>query len=219
MNERNGWLTILFPFPKAKNKPSEKQVFPYALRDDFLSAAELSFYKTLVQALESVHVTICPKPGLQDVFHTSTSDKKSFYHFNNKIARKHVDFLVCDPRKMKPLLGIELDDASHNRQRRVERDMFVDQVFKNAGIPLVRFQAKKAYTIEEIQEKIKTTLSQRLRAEHQNESCGPPVCPKCKLPMVMRRAARGEKKGKSILGLQQLSSLQGNRSGYIDLML
>ncbi len=41
---------------------------------------------------------------------------------------------------MRPLVGIELDDASHRRARRQRRDRFVDEVFAAAGLPLQRFR-------------------------------------------------------------------------------
>jgi hypothetical protein len=44
---------------------------------------------------------------------------------------------------MKPVCGIELDDSSHARQDRVIRDDFVNQVFKNAGLPLNNILTKK----------------------------------------------------------------------------
>ena len=69
----------------------------------------------------------------------------------NKIDRKHVDFLLCNPRAVRPFLGIELDDKSHQRDDRQERDQFVDQVFAAVGIPLVRVPVKHTYSLQEVQ--------------------------------------------------------------------
>jgi hypothetical protein len=38
---------------------------------------------------------------------------------------------------MRPLVGGELDDRSHERASRQERDGFVDEVFRVAGLPLM----------------------------------------------------------------------------------
>ncbi|MCX6615698.1 MAG: DUF2726 domain-containing protein, partial [Acidobacteria bacterium] len=76
----------------------------------------------------STQATICPKVRLADVFFVSRPDKnRAFY---NRIIQKHVDFLACDPRSMKPLLAIELDDATHRHSDRIARDEFVDDVFQ-----------------------------------------------------------------------------------------
>jgi very-short-patch-repair endonuclease len=75
--------------------------------------------------------------------------------YYNKIDRKHVDFLLCDSASLKPVMGIELDDASHQRQDRIERDELVDKVFEQAGLPLRRAPARTAYTQQELEDLIR----------------------------------------------------------------
>ena len=41
--------------------------------------------------------------------------------------------------KTRPLVGIELDDSSHDRPDRRERDKFVDSVYSSACFPLCTF--------------------------------------------------------------------------------
>ena len=41
--------------------------------------------------------------------------------------------------------------GSHQRNDRQERDQFVDQVFKAAGIPLLRVPVKHTYSLQEVQ--------------------------------------------------------------------
>ena len=63
----------------------------------------------------------------------------------NRIHMKHVDFLICASDDMRPVLGIELDDKSHARKDRQERDTFVDSVFATAGLPILHVQAVGGY--------------------------------------------------------------------------
>jgi len=65
-------------------------------------------------------------------------------------AAKHVDVLLCGPATMRPLAGIELDDVSHVRPDRQERDVLVEKVFEAAGLSLVRFPAQRAYALAEV---------------------------------------------------------------------
>jgi len=51
---------------------------------------------------------------------------------------------------MDPRLAIELDDRSHQQADREERDAFVDEVFRAAGLPLVHIPAAKGYQVDEI---------------------------------------------------------------------
>jgi hypothetical protein len=51
---------------------------------------------------------------------------------------KHIDFLVCRADTTEPVLAVELDDRSHGRAGRVDRDAFLDGCLAAAGIPLLR---------------------------------------------------------------------------------
>ncbi|TWT86779.1 hypothetical protein Mal64_36090 [Pseudobythopirellula maris] len=56
-------------------------------------------------------------------------------------------------------MAIELDDASHRRKSRMERDAFVDSVFEQIGIPLVHIKAARSYDVRELH----TTLCEALK--------------------------------------------------------
>jgi len=80
----------------------------------------------------------------------------------NRIDRKHVDFVVCDAATMQPLLAIELDDSSHNSAKARETDAFKDEVFKAAGLPLLRVPAGYSYQSRDLQERIDGALRRTL---------------------------------------------------------
>ena len=202
--ENQGCLGFILPFinrfsPKTEDRMEE---LPYRVRDDFLSPAEFSFYKVLLSIVGN-HVCIQSKVRLADIFFVSQPDR-NFSYFA-KISQRHVDFLGCDPVTMKPLFGIELDDASHNRQKRKESDHFLDEVFKTANLPLLRIPAQKAYNTEEIGIMIKQFLRAAivLHPPEQQSSIQAkaiPICPKCGIPMVLRTVTKGEHTGKQFYG-------------------
>jgi very-short-patch-repair endonuclease len=178
------------------------QQLPYRLRDDFLSPAELSFYRVLQLAVRD-RATIVTKVNLADIFFVARPNENQLYR--NKIDRKHVDFLLCDLATMKPRCGIELDDSSHARRDRQERDEFVDQVFHVAGLPLLRFPARASYDPKAIASELAKFLDAtqiELPAAISIPSSGLPICPKCNLPMVERVASKGPNKGKQFWGCQ-----------------
>ncbi|HFQ94723.1 MAG TPA: DUF2726 domain-containing protein, partial [Anaerolineae bacterium] len=78
--------------------------YPYHLRDDFLSPAELNFYRALVTAVSDWAI-IFTKVSLGDLFFAQTGDRGQNQAYRNKIDRKHVDFLLCDPQTVRPILG------------------------------------------------------------------------------------------------------------------
>ena len=171
---------------------------PYRQRDDFLSAAELSFYRVLAKGLNDSFV-ICPKVNLADIFFVARPNENRSY--KNRIDRKHVDFLLCDPTTMKPILGVELDDSSHARRDRQDRDQFVDQVFEAAGLPLLRIRAAAGYNPQQIADQVRSASTGRAgirMADVKQE--GIPICPKCDSQMVLRTAKKGGQQGEKFWG-------------------
>lgn len=143
-----GAILQLFGSSPKVNEP-KKEALPYRLRDDFLSSAELSFYHVLQQAVGDWAI-VCPKISLGDLFYAKSGERGSNQAYTNKIDRKHVDFLLCNPRTMRPLLGIELDDSSHQKSSRQERDRFVEKVFATANLPLFRQPVRSTYNVHEL---------------------------------------------------------------------
>lgn len=189
--------------------------YPYHLRDDFLSPAELNFYRVLQTAVAD-WATIFVKVSLGDLFYAQTGDFAQNQAYRNKIDRKHVDFLLCDPRTVRPILGIELDDKSHQRADRRERDRFVDTVFAAAQLPLVHIPVKHGYPTE----KLNQYLQQKARqlAKSNNEMSEPveegrqtvsPTCPKCGATMIQRTPKTGTNKGKVFWGCSNFPHCRG----------
>ena len=176
------------------NATAEASRLPYRRRDDFLSPAELSFFRILERAVAG-KFKITVKVRIGDLLFVPRQ-KGSRAH-ENKINRKHVDFVLCDPATMKPQLVIELDDASHQRPDRQERDRFVDDAFAAASFPILHVKAKSSYSVAELTQRIALALSQNMIPPSaplpgQKE---PPDCPKCNTAMVSRTATRGRHAG------------------------
>jgi len=116
---------------------------PYEQRKYYLTRAERSFYGVLNEAVGGRYVVFA-KVRLADVLRVRPGVSESQAHLNRIIA-KHVDFLLCEPRDVSPVLAIELDDSSHGEERRQARDQFVDEAFDGAGLPLLRIHAARGY--------------------------------------------------------------------------
>lgn len=168
------------------------EALPFRLRDDFLSAAEISFYHILLSAVGD-RLTVCPKVNLGDVFFVSHPDRNRAAW--NRISRKHIDFLLCDARSMRPRVGIELDDSSHAREDRQARDAFVQQVFEASSLPLLRFPAQHAYNISEVSLRLSPFFAEvglPPAVPVSQDTISAPLCPKCGIPLVIRSSGRGK---------------------------
>lgn len=186
------------------DKARELAKYPYRIRDDFLSPAEQSFYLVLKNAVGDWALA-CPKVALGDLFYVKSGDPSEFRILTNKIDRKHVDFLICDPRTIRPLLGIELDDKSHQRDDRRARDEFVERVFMAAKLPLMRVAARQAYPVAELTAAIRQRISLTTPQGAAQPSPAPaaptsPRCPKCGGEMVLRTAKTGANQGQQFWG-------------------
>ncbi|MEW5941781.1 MAG: DUF2726 domain-containing protein, partial [Chloroflexota bacterium] len=110
-----------------------KTHLPYRLREYFLSTPEIALFRALQKMVGDRYV-ICPKVALTDIFTIVRPNEN--VHFYNKIFRKHVDFLLCEPRTMKPALGVELVKPVAKTETRAS-DQFVEDLFLAEGVPLV----------------------------------------------------------------------------------
>lgn len=183
------------------NEPRGDVALPYRLTQRFLSPAELSFYKVLLQVLPK-EIVVAVKPRLGDILFVPRGST-GCWALQNKIQSKHVDFLLCSEQTMAPQLAIELDDKSHARADRIERDEFVDQAFAAAGLDVLHVKARASYVLEDIRVQIKAALEEKGSASVTTASNGePPICPNCRTTMVQRTASKGPQKGNSFWGCE-----------------
>lgn len=157
MSEKPGCLGLVLRIFGVQPAGGPAQL-PYGLRDQFLSPAELLFHNALCAAVGD-RAMVCPKVNLADVFYVKRPNENQAYR--NKIDRKHVDFVVCNPTSMQPLVGVELDDRSHQRSDRQARDDFVNAAFDAAGLPLVHVPARARYDIVQLSEQLAPYLPER----------------------------------------------------------
>ncbi len=124
-----------------------RRPLPYVINERFLTPAEKKFYFLLKEHTPE-EIVICPKVRLADILAVDTGDKKYMMYFN-KVARKHVDFLLCDSSDMQMLCAVELDDSSHELKERKKRDRFVNKAFAAAGLDIIHIPLKSEFEDED----------------------------------------------------------------------
>ena len=213
MQQNNrGCLAALFGLGGHNERPSSNRrstvsarqaELPYRARADFLSETEASFYRVLVSHIDG-RLLVFAKVNVADLLHVRDGTFAQRRADRSRIDRKHVDFVLCDPDTLQPRAAIELDDASHQQAKRIERDVFLDRAFDAAELPLIRFKARRSYTTSEFDEKLAILFG--LQASHSvpelkiDTTAGAPRCPSCGLPMVLREAKRGPYVGGNFFG-------------------
>jgi len=99
-----------------------------------LTQNEMRNYRTLWEAAMRRGYSVNVKTRLADII-KPRNDSKYMSHFG-KIKSKHVDFVILD-RDMKIKAIVELDDNSHDRKDRKERDVFVDTILQDCGFTVI----------------------------------------------------------------------------------
>lgn len=102
-----------------------------------LTSYEWKNYMDMREYAAAHGLIICPKIRLADLVEPKKGKNKSEWQKQfNRIKAKHVDFVFCDP-EMHVKLIVELDDRSHEREDRQNRDNFVNAALIGAGYKIV----------------------------------------------------------------------------------
>jgi very-short-patch-repair endonuclease len=131
-----------------KKEEKKKPLYKYTRKNFLISRPEHEFFDILVEILGNKYniFTQVHLPTILEHKVVGQNWKGAFSHINGK----SVDFVICDKAYIKPLLAIELDDKSHEREDRIERDSEVERMLQEAGMPLVRFGNNGLFNKEEI---------------------------------------------------------------------
>lgn len=140
-----GFVLLAALLARFRRRKPVAAVRRYAAAESLLTPAELHFWQTLRAAVgPRAHVSM--KVRQADILHVAQGGQAAF----NGVSQKHVDFLLCHPETLKPLVAVELDDRSHGRAARRARDEAVDEAFQSAGVPLVHVPVAGRYEVREV---------------------------------------------------------------------
>jgi hypothetical protein len=163
-NKSNEKVEPVWNEPSSEKEPSIiidktiKKQFNYKKAKSLLTPAEVSFNHALQIAIND-RFNIHSKVRLADVLEVDNHGSKSEWQKAfNQIKAKHLDFVLTDIKTSEILCAIELDDKSHKRKDRKERDEFLNDAMVSADIPLIRFDAKSSYDTVSIENAVSEKL-------------------------------------------------------------
>lgn len=145
-------------YPKNNNSINEPLPLPktdytafYSKKRNIMTNNELKFYRLLKYKTDKKNLLLFTQVALYSLI--SSKDISYF----NKIRSKTIDFVITDING-KIVTCIELDDPSHVKDNRQERDNFIDELFKQLDISLIRIPVQGYYDMQEIENKIKEKI-------------------------------------------------------------
>jgi len=141
-----------------KKGSKHKAKYYYTAKSHIMTERETKFFKHLNDIFGSKFYVI-PQVHLSSLLNHKLKGQNwdsAFKHINGK----SVDFVLLSKESTKPICAIELDDSSHDRLSRIERDGEVERIFAIAQIPLARFRHIEKLSNKEIVD----TISEAIKA-------------------------------------------------------
>lgn len=133
-------LRIVISNASTKRKVFKDNEYAYTAKSLMMTRTESEFFTKLDQAV-SQRYYVFPQVHLSALLDHKVKGQDwshAFWHINGK----SVDFVLCDKITLRPTYAIELDDLTHEQSDRRKRDTEVERIFREANLPLVRFQDK-----------------------------------------------------------------------------
>lgn len=118
---------------------SYRERLPYTKADRLLTQTEESFFETLSQVANKMNLLLFAKVRMEDLVRVPVYTVNRC-GWRNRVKSCHVDFVLCNRETTRPLLGIELDDWTHEQPLKIEKDQMVNQIFKDASLSLLRVE-------------------------------------------------------------------------------
>jgi hypothetical protein len=188
---------------------AENALLPYRLREHFLTTPEVVLFRALKEMAAERYV-IFAKVALNDIFYIVRPNEN--VHYFNKLFRKHVDFLLCQPQSLRPQIGVELVRPIPSGGTR-SADIFMEDLFLTAGLPLVQIPSNDQYSIPEIVSMFQTAVAKVKQMERRLANVSRdsiPMCPVCGKLMVLRTHRSGPQAGQLYYGCIDNPSCPGN---------
>ena len=121
---------------------------------------EMKFYNVLLEIAKELDYILFAQVSLYNIISMQDNlDYSTHTKYFNKIASKSIDFVLVD-KKCKIKLCIELDDNSHKKKNRIERDNFINELFKDLEIDLLRYPVYNIYYKDTLKRKIQESIKE-----------------------------------------------------------
>lgn len=130
------------------NSQIKKSQYKYYAKPYVMTSRENECFKILNEIFSSKWFVV-PQVHLSALLDYRVKGQNwnaAFRHINGK----SVDFVLIGKESYKVICVIELDDSTHSRPHRIERDVEIERMFKEARIPLARISKFESMTKPEI---------------------------------------------------------------------
>jgi very-short-patch-repair endonuclease len=143
-------------YPGGRRQSAEHDSLTGVRQPAEITAAERDFFAALQQVAPTGH-QIFAHVRLANLVQVKASARRDKSHWW-RIQAKCLDFVLVDAATFAPRLVVELDDSSHDRADRRDRDAFVDDVLAAAGIPILHVRWQRHYDARALADQLASRL-------------------------------------------------------------
>ena len=142
------------PKRSSRSEP-DPDVLPY-YKARVMSRSEQSLYWKL-RILLPEHIILAQVQASRVLRIEKGSDYMKWF---NRISQTSYDFVICD-KSANPLAVIELDDSSHDSDKRRSDDARKDKALRSATLPIIRWRVGRIPSDTEIQRMFPSPRTQK----------------------------------------------------------
>lgn len=128
-------------------------------RGKLLTDRETHFFHELLRVTDAERWYLCPQVRVADIVRIAPAVRprsRTWWKLFSLVSKWHCDVVIVDRATFEVVAAVELDDRSHLKPARRRRDILLNEVMRQADIPLLR-----GYDREELQEQILSFLASR----------------------------------------------------------
>lgn len=113
----------------------------WSRRGQLLTDRETHFFHELLRGTDAGRWYLCPQVRVADIVQISSAVRprsKAWWKLFSLVSKWHCDVVIVDRATFAVVAAVELDDRSHLKPERRRRDILLNEVMRQAGIPLLR---------------------------------------------------------------------------------
>lgn len=102
---------------------------------------EVRFMQGLLRTVDMERWYLCPQVRVADVVQISPRVRgrsRTWWTLFRMASQWHCDVVIVERRTFRIVAAVELDDALHLKKSRCRRDILLDEVMRQVGMPLIR---------------------------------------------------------------------------------
>lgn len=110
-------------------------------RRQLMTDREVHFMQGLLRTVDMERWYLCPQVRVADLVQITPRVRgrsRTWWTLFRLASQWHCDVVIVDRRTFRIVAAVELDDASHLKQNRRRRDILLEEVMRQAGLPLLR---------------------------------------------------------------------------------